>query len=299
MKHKSVYLTAICILFIGITIFRISGGMAGENDWKNWGEYNNAIDQYYLPAVLSGKTDDQRIENLEIYRNAWEHELTVYLNQYEARCNYEYDKRMVRDYLAAVHNHIEQSEKFLNSFNIDRETVLWFHIQAYRCAFIEHVRGVYNDEWKNIENESDILITNRFYQKAGGFGNPIDRKYLKILHSGGLNEAEFQWAQTNFMYSWGTDTEQLFKILFDSTDSDDITGYQESMDQWIDALNSRFWFTPEELNAADSGSGTFDSGMGTGSAVREGKGWILRLYALQLRTVLKNCPEIEVIESIE
>lgn len=78
MKCKSAYLIGICTLLIGIMIFKISSG-----------DYENPIDQYYLSTILSDMTDDSRINDLKAYRIAWESELTNYLNQNEARCNYE------------------------------------------------------------------------------------------------------------------------------------------------------------------------------------------------------------------
>lgn len=300
MKCKSACLIGICTLLIGIMIFKISSGKIDGRDFKSWGDYENPIDQYYLSTILSDMTDDSRINHLKAYRIAWESELTNYLNQYEARCNYESDKKMVRDYLNAVYQYNEQSENFLNSFDVNEETILWFHIQAYRCAFIKHIRGVYSHEWANIINESPAPVTNRFYEEFGGFDNAIDKRFIEVLHTGGNNGIEFRSSQKGFMYSWGTDTDQLFKILFEEIDYDYIVDYQESMYQWTDALNSRFWFTPEELNTVDpDDTNNFNSGMGVGSAISEEKAWIMRLYALQLRTVLKACPEMEVIESVE
>lgn len=297
MKYKLVYLIVFCTLMIGILFFKISSSMIDKNNWKNWGGYDNPIDQYYLSTILSSETDDDRIEYLKAYRDSWNQELTVYLNQYEERCNYESDKKMVHDYLDAVSNYMEQSEKFLNRYDVDEETVLYFHIQAYRCAFIEHVRGVYSNEWENIQNESSTKITNKLYGDFGGFDNPIDKKFLEILSPDGQSSGSiFKWAQTSFMFSWGTDTDQLFEMLFNSIESDDLADYQESMRQWIEALDSRFWFAPEELNAVDADF-NFYSGTGVQYAIDEEKGWIMRLYALQLRTVLENCPEIKVVET--
>lgn len=228
MKYKSVYLIVFCTLIIGILLFKISSSMIDKSNWKNWGGYDNPIDQYYLSTILSSETDDYRIECLTAYRDSWNRELNVYLNQYEARCNYEGDKKMVRDYLDAVSNYIEQSENFLNRYDVDKETILWFHIQAYRCAFIEHVRGVYSHEWENIKNESSAKITNKLYREFGGFNNSIDKKFLEILSPDGhSNNNIFTWAQTSFLYSWGTDTNQLFEMLFDSIESDYLMDYQE------------------------------------------------------------------------
>lgn len=116
MKSKVVYLIGICILFIGIIIIQ---NKQQYDEWSDWAEYDNPIDQYYLLAILSSKTDDNRIECLKAYSAAWEHELDVYLREYESLCNYENDKQMVQDYLTAVHNYIEQSENLLKCFSID------------------------------------------------------------------------------------------------------------------------------------------------------------------------------------
>lgn len=135
----------------------------------------------------------------------------------------------------------------------------------------------------------------------GGYDNPIDQYHLTIIQScetdGHSSNSLFTWAQTSFLYSWGTDTDQLFEMLFDSMESDYLADYQDSMSQWMDALDSRFWFSPEELNAVAADFNGFYSGNGVLFAIQEEKGWIMRLYALQLRTVLENCPEIKVVEA--
>ena len=256
-----------------IVSFRMAGG------------FDNPVDDKYLPLIYENAQNEKRRQKLLIkYEKAWQKELEDYLTDYQERCNYQSDKEIVDEYRAAVFTAVEAQKNLMEYMGAKKDEVCWYSIQTYRCAFIKCIRGEVAEKQENRSGSSIEAIPDDVYEKWGEFGNDIDRQYVFSMYDG--SKAEAGKKQEEFDIAWCNELCTLTMELYEKMDEEGkrlMDVWQVSREQWKAALDSRLWWTPEELNAAEEGESFLESGTWVG--IMEAHGWINRLYCLQLQAL--------------
>lgn len=251
--------------------FRVAGG------------FHNPIDDRYMSLLYENEDDTVGRQKLMVeYEAAWKQQLEDYLADYRSRCSYQSDKEMVDEYQAAVEAAVDAQKKLMEYRKAEKEQIGWYSVQTYRCAFVKCIRG-------NFEAQSGIgsnrwkkeLPADAVYEKWGEFDNDIDRQFVLSMYEG--CEAEIRTRQEEFDIAWSNElcesTIQLYETL-DEEGKQIVNAWQASREQWKEAFNNRFWWTPEELNSAGEEDSLWRNG--TASGIMEVHGWINRLYCLQI-----------------
>lgn len=280
---------------------RIAANMDSDRKrMRESGNFDNPVDEWYLP-LLCGSGEERRTDLLKEYYQVWKKQLEDYLTEFGRQCHYEEDKEMVRTYLTAVQEAEKAQAKLMEYMDMPEEEKIWYKIQTWRCAF-HVVRGEATDfepddsdkelYYKGLEIMKDIGPW-EIYEQCGELNNAIDKETLLVMYDG--CEVEIRTRQDSFEASWGNDYVMISELLKENINEEGkqlLEDYLMSCNAWLNAQSNRFWWEPEELNDAVEQGDTL-WGNGTRSGINENWGEIYRNYALQMRSMLEDCPEFE------
>lgn len=255
---KRFLISVSCLLLLagitGIMVFSVVKALCG------WDEFDNPIDAEYMP-LIDESNGEGRTALLEEYEKAWKRQLEDYLNDYRAGCAYESDKEMVDEYLDAICGAIDAQKNLMEYMNVPKEKQLWYSARIYYCSYVKDIRGRFDDH------------------EAGAYVADIEERHTAEPESG----------QEAFNIEWSNKLALLTMEFYETLDEEGkrlANKWQESREQWKAASNSRFWQTPEELNAESEKHSFWENE--TDTEMMEVNGWINKLYYEQLESIINE-----------
>lgn len=253
---KSIFCLILLTAIMWIVVFSAVKVLQGQED------FDNPIDAEYVPQLYSG-SEEKRIALLIEYEEAWKNQLEAYLTDYRLKCNYQKDREMVDEYLEAVYKAVDAQKNLMEYMNVPKEEQLWYSARIYYCAYVKSIRG--------------------------GFDNcETDYYYAADMSMYAGSEGEIRCRQEAFNIEWCNKLALLTMDFYETLDKEgkQLAGiWQESREKWKKAFSNRFWWEPEELNAADEDDSFWGNGTATG--IMEVNGWIDKLYYQQLESMMK------------